>query len=599
MLLLSLIACKHEPPPLGMKLERGDQVYAGAAAIDLTPEILETFTDLDGNHDFNGCLDRPDGTDCPDGNEPFQDVDGDGWFDATFIGGYGPMRPANGVHDAVWARAVVISQDEQYVAFVGLDLVGLGWPRIHEARDALAADGFDGSRLVVSSTHNHQGPDTMGLWGNPYDFAHPISGTNPEFQQRVADSIEQAVRDAAGSMVAVDLTVGAVNMRDRGPWFSGPAFGGKNPDAHMHGMIHDGRDPVVVSDQVLVVQGVSPDSGTVFTFTNWSGHPEVRGSGNNDISSDWVGAMRDVLEAEYGGIALHMPESLGGMQSALNGDIPRVTASGEHVLSGEVDADGDDVPVWAERDSWDFVTSHGWHLAEAAMDALADGETMKAAPIRVEVEPIYVPIENVAYNLLGPSGIFDLGFDQLVTDPALCPELGVSTESGCIPTQTSRVQLGPIQWLAVPGELLPELAWGFPDDDPLWGEQVGTLSSRGDGARYFPQHPRACDDVDYADCVPTDAVGDCDCLRMHASPYALSFDAAQQPMFAAVDSPYKAAFSMADNYMSYIVPEPDFNRHVSLLTDDGDHYEDTVSPAHNFGTKVLEGQARIAARWDQ
>ena len=46
---------------------------------------------------------------------------------------------------------------------------------------------------------------------------------------------------------------------------------------------------------------------------------------------------------------------------------------------------------------------------------------------------------------------------------------------------------------------------------------------------------------------------------------------------------------MTSDYLSYPVPEPDFNR-VSLLTDDGDHYEDTVSPAHGFATRIQEAQ---------
>ena len=69
----------------------------------------------------------------------------------------------------------------------------------------------------------------------------------------------------------------------------------------------------------------------VFTLTNWSGHPEVAGDANNVISSDWVGVTREILESTYGGTAIHLPECLGGMQSALSGDVPLVEADGTHV----------------------------------------------------------------------------------------------------------------------------------------------------------------------------------------------------------------------------------------------------------------------------
>lgn len=599
MIVLALLACHNDPPPLGMILKKDGQVYAGAAVVDITPEITETFDDLDGDHTFEGCLDKPDGKDCQYGTETFHDTNGNGRFDAVFMGGFGPMRPANEVHDPITVRAVVIAQDEQYFAFVGMDLVGLGSPRIHAARDALVADGFDGDRLIAASTHNHQGPDTMGLWGFPYDFANPVSGMNPDYQDRVSAAIEQAVREAAGAMEAVDLRVGRVNMRDRGPWFNGSMFGGKNPTPIMHGMIHDGRDPIVVSDQLLVVQGNRPDGGgTVFTWTNWSGHPETRGGDNNAISSDWVGVAREVLEAEYGGVALHMPESLGGMQSALSGDVPLVDPDGTHELSGVIDADGDDVPVWAEHESWEFVTSHGWHIAEAAEDALAAGEDIKATPMRIETETMYVPIENVAYNLIGTKGVFDLGLEDAVTDPALCPEAGLTAGLGCLPTRTSRLQVGPIGYVAVPGELLPEVGWGLPTDDPEWNAEVDDPTKRGEGARYFPQHDHDCDAIPYNECAVTDKIGQCDCLSMHAIPYTLSPDPAQQPLLDALDTKYRAVLGMTDNYLSYIIPEPDFNTHVSLLSPtDGDHYEDTVSPAHNFAMRVQQAQARIDARW--
>ncbi len=610
-------------PPLDMPLVEDGVTYAGAALLDITPTIRETFDDLDGDHTFQGCLDDPDGSVC-DG-EPFDDVDGDGWFDATWIGGFGPLRPATSVHDPIYARALVLARDGEYIAFVTLDFVGLGSPRIHEARDRLVAtEGFDPDRLIVSSSHNHQGPDTMGLWGNPYNFVDPVSGIDPEYQDAIPDAIEQVVRDAAAAMVPVDLTLGQVAMRDRSPWLNGSDWGGKNPVAKMHGMIYDGRDPVIISDQLTVLQGRDADDQVVFTLTNWSGHPEVRDSNNNEISSDWVGETRRVLEEHYGGIALHMPECLGGMQSALNGDLPLVTTDGTHVYQqctadavadpadggcygkaeGDVrtDDDGDQVPEWAERDSWDFVTSHGWLIAEAAVDVLDAGSDLQPTPIRVEAESFYVPIFNIAYQLLGPSGIFDLGLDDAVFDPELCPwvdETGVSgdTEMGCIETRTFRLQLGDLGFVAVPGELLPEVGWGLPTDDPQWLLEADDPTARGAGARYFPQHDPDCNGMDYEDCRETSAIGDCDCLAVHAWPYRISYDDSVPPLLDLVDQPHKAVIGMADNYLSYIIPEPDFNKDVSLLSDDGDHYEDTVSPAYVFATELQKAQLRIADRW--
>jgi hypothetical protein len=610
---LLLVACRHDEPavevgPLGLPLAHDGRTWAGAAVVDLTPEITETWTDTNGDYTFEGSP-----TD-PTGGEPWVDADGDSFFDAVWMGGFGPLRPANGVHDPISARAVVIDRDGEYVALVALDLVGLGHPRIWEARDALAADGFDPDRLLVASTHDHQGPDTMGLWGDPY---LGIPGFSEPFQERVAAAIEQAVRDAAAAVQPVDLTVGAVRMRDRGPWFNGSVFGGKNPTPTMHGMIRDIRDPVVVSDQLLVLQGKGQD-GTVFTLTNWSGHPETRAENNLEISADWPGVARKVLEDRYGGIAVHFPECLGGMQSALGGDLPLVDEDGTHevqtcdaaavaddtdaecygkaVGSTRTDADGDEVPVWAPHDSWEFVTSHGWHIAEAAIAALDAGEPVSSEPLRVEREPFVLPITNLAYNVFGPTGLFDMGVDQAITDPAVCPEVHPPDVLGCFEAHVFRLQLGQVGWLSVPGELLPELAWGLPTDDPQWVTESADPSARGPESTYFPQHDPDCDAVPYEDCRTTLAIGDCDCLHVHAVPYRLS-DQDRQPILDHLPTKYRAILGMTDSYFSYIIPEPDFNTAVSLFTDDGDHYEDTVSAACVFAERVLDAHDALDARW--
>ncbi len=617
-----LLACagKDDPTPpgegpLGIPLAQDGVWRAGVGVVDLTPVITETWQDLNGDHTFNGVHDDPNGA------EPFDDADGDGWFDAVWIGGYGPLRPALDVHDPVYARAVVLAVDGEYVAMVALDLVGLGHPRIWQARDALAADGFDPDRLIVASSHSHDGPDTVGLWGNPILF---IPGFDEVYQQRVAAAIEEAVRLAAADLQEVELSVGAASMRDRGPWFNGPYFGGKNPDPRFHGMIHDGRDPVIVSDQLLVLQGRGGDR-VVFTLTNWSGHPEVRDSNNNSISSDWPGVTREVLEAEYGGTALHFPESLGGMQSSLHGQLPLVNPDGTHVLAtctseavadpedadcfgkavgaDRIDADGDHVPVWAPESTWEYVTSHGWHIAEAAIDALAAGEPVKPA-LRVQRRGFSLPITNAIYNMWGPMGLFDYDIEGAQTDPEKCPEVNPPTVVGCFEPHVFRLELGAtrpgegVGFLSVPGELLPELAYGLPDD-PVFAAESADPARRGEGATYFPQSDPDClVEIDsYDDCVYTDSVGDCDCLSMHAWPYRLSDEPGHEPLLDHLDTEYRAILGMTDSYFSYVIPEPDFNRYVSLFTDDGDHYEDTVSGAAVFGDRVLEAHEVIDAGW--
>lgn len=616
-----LVACPTEedpevkPGPYGMPLVEDGVVYAGVATIDVTPAIKETFTDLNGNALFDGCIDNPEGgtESCPEG---FDDLDGDGSFDPVWIGGFDYLRPALDVrdNDGISIRALVLVHNGSYVAFAVGDFIGLGQNRLEQAAALLSQDGFDGDRFLGGSTHNHQGPDTLGLFGDPLAS---IPGFDPEYQDRIAGAMYRAVKEAASSVEPVDLRVGAVNMRDRGPWFNGSVFGGKNPTPKMHGMIHDIRDPVIVSDQVLAMQGRRADDTTVFTFTNWSGHPEVRGDRNNSLSADWVGVTRAILEDRYGGTALHFPESLGGMQSAFGGELPLVGLDGQHIYqvcsaeevadadspcfgkeAGEdkVDADGDAVPLWATRHTWEYMISHGWHIAEAAIDVLDEAEIVEVDLIRVEHDDSWVPVRNIAYNLFGPLGIFDVPLEDAATDAERCPAAAAEDLLGCLAVRTFRVQIGPVTFLTAPGELFPELAWGLPTDDPQWVAESADPTQRGPDSRYFPQHDAACDEITWEDCRERTSVGDCNCLRIHAWPYDLD-SAGLPPVLDHVDTPYKAVLSATGQYLSYIIPEPDTNKVVSLFTDFEDHYEDVVSVGWSFGDEYLQSQQRIADRW--
>ena len=89
LVMLALVGCNGEEDTeieqvLGMPLLMDDVTYAGVAVIDMTPTIVETFTDLNGDNSFDGCLDDPTAsrTGC---NEPFDDVNGNGIFEPVWI----------------------------------------------------------------------------------------------------------------------------------------------------------------------------------------------------------------------------------------------------------------------------------------------------------------------------------------------------------------------------------------------------------------------------------------------------------------------------------------------------------------------------------
>ena len=84
----------------------------------------------------------------------------------VYLAGFGQNRKATKVHDPIMARAVVLADgDDEDRAGVGRR--GRAVPRRASSASASKLPGF--KYVLVSSTHNHEGPDTLGLWGpNPF-----------------------------------------------------------------------------------------------------------------------------------------------------------------------------------------------------------------------------------------------------------------------------------------------------------------------------------------------------------------------------------------------------------------------------------------------
>jgi len=93
-----------------------EPLQVGAAMRDITPdfEAAEPWTDVDGNNRFD-----------PEKGDTYEDVNGNGRPDLIWLGGFAGNRPATGVHDPLWARAIALKRGGMTIALVSIDSVGM------------------------------------------------------------------------------------------------------------------------------------------------------------------------------------------------------------------------------------------------------------------------------------------------------------------------------------------------------------------------------------------------------------------------------------------------------------------------------------------
>ncbi|MEC7945988.1 MAG: hypothetical protein VX265_00390, partial [Myxococcota bacterium] len=188
-------------------------LYAGASARDISPPCFEQWEDVDGNGEWSrteeafydcGCdqlCEGDEGWPGPDEGES------DGEFQAVWLAGFGQSRPANGVHDPIWARTVAFGTGDTAVALVSLDLVGWFYDDVTAIRDRAAELGADVDLVIVQSTHQHEGPDTLGQWGQRVGK----TGVVASYQAHVVEQAAQSVVDAVTAMVPATLHTAAID----------------------------------------------------------------------------------------------------------------------------------------------------------------------------------------------------------------------------------------------------------------------------------------------------------------------------------------------------------------------------------------------------
>ena len=76
-----------------------------------------------------------------------------------YLGGWTRQdRVAQGQHTRLWSRALVLQRGERKVALVAVDLFMVPGGLVKHVGDALAAQGFSESNLLISASHTHSGP---------------------------------------------------------------------------------------------------------------------------------------------------------------------------------------------------------------------------------------------------------------------------------------------------------------------------------------------------------------------------------------------------------------------------------------------------------
>lgn len=335
----------------------------------------------------------------------------------VYLAGFGTNRKATGVHDKLFARAVVLDDATTRVAVVSVDVVGLSLEVVERCRKRLP--GY--RTVVLTSTHNHEGPDTIGLWG-----PSPLqSGVDADYMAFLEKQVVKAVKDAEAALAPATARIGSVAVPE---------------------LLHDGRLPKVLHDDLVALHFRDAKGGkSAGIVVQWHCHPETLGDKNKLVSADYVGYTVEHLRKRYGCPVVYLTGTVGGLMTSLH--VPVKSATGEDLKDG----------------TYEKTARYGELLGQAVEKALAKEKPLALTPIAAKTREVYLPLANPLYVAAAQVGVLKRQTYAWTGDPkaaALVKDIEDPKKPYAIRTELAHLRLGDLDVACIPGEIYPELVLG-------------------------------------------------------------------------------------------------------------------------------------------
>jgi hypothetical protein len=238
-----------------------------------------------------------------------------------YLGGYGALGfrggalgYARGINDPVEARAYYVEDDfRNGMAHIVLDAIGVGNRLMDDIRNgASLVTGLSPNNVLVTATHSHCGPDLQGLWG----------GVTANYRRLVVERSIEAISEAFQTRQRANIYVSAV---DPGATFNNN---------------RRGWGWAINTTTVLDIRNAATDR-RIGTVINFAAHPVTLGANVLDLSSDYVGYLRQYVERTFAGApVIFVPGAIGDVSPGSSGGagFERARLYGERIGQVAIDA---------------------------------------------------------------------------------------------------------------------------------------------------------------------------------------------------------------------------------------------------------------------
>ena len=367
---------------------------------------------------------------------------------------------STGVHDDLYAKALVLDLDGVKTAMVSCDLISIRRPIVSEARRLIEkATGLGGDQVILSATHCHAGPQM-----SPVFLALVPDAARRLAEQYVAGlpaKIAEAVRLAASHLTPArawvhigheeHLTFNRRFLLKDGTVMMNPGRG--NPNSV--------RPVGPIDPDVAVVYFDSPQGKPLATFVNFALHVAV--AGGSLFSSDYPHVLANTLASVKG------PDMLTIFTNGMSGNINHVDVNDPVGLAG-----------------YPEVARIGTILAADVLNAYRHLAPVTATRLQIRTQKVALPTQHfqpsevekarqvvAGYGKKPGPAFLDVVHAWKVMDVA-------ALDGRPLETEVQAITLGDeLAWVGMPGDAFTELGLAIKTNSPFLHTVVSEQSGAG------------------------------------------------------------------------------------------------------------------------
>jgi neutral ceramidase len=210
------------------------------------------------------------------------------------LGGYGARmnKPATGVHDRIFAKAIVLVDEatKRKFALVTADMLGFPPPVKPAVLDKLAAKGWSAENVILLPSHSHTSIEMNAI--NPLNtYQVPQLGIhNPQLYDLTVNNFVRVIEEAEKVLVPVKFGTTSIKIEN---W---------NRNRRLPGGPVDPELTITRIDTNFADTEPKPTrlDKPLAILVNWTAHPTFMSEDDMQFSGDWPGHLQRTLESLIG-----------------------------------------------------------------------------------------------------------------------------------------------------------------------------------------------------------------------------------------------------------------------------------------------------------